>query len=135
MSVQMLSASRACLSALPRRRVQCACATDLGKRPLLENKVIDVSEPAPFSVPSSFAEADSLLSPEAKYADEWIGATPVVSIQQSTAVPDLEASVPLLPKTTEEAVDKDSDGLGAYLMQTAPVRYVLQGFALVSYLM
>lgn len=75
-------------------------------------------------MPSTYVEADALLSPEAKHADEWLPATPLVSVQKSPAVPELEASVPLLPKTAEEEVDKESEGLGAYLMQTAPVRYV-----------
>lgn len=125
MSAQVMISSRAYQSALPpRRRVQCACAPDFGKRPLLESKVLDVTEPAPFSVPSTYTEADILFPPETKHADEWLGSSPLVSVQSTggTTFAELESTVPLAPTVPDDEAKKE--GLGAYLMQSAPVRCV-----------
>jgi hypothetical protein len=125
MSARILLARRALQSVVPHRRVQCACTPDLGQRPLVENKLLDVTEPASFSVPSTFTDTGAFSS-ETRLADEWLGATPLVSVRTAagaTLADRVEPSVRLLPKSTEEASEKKDEGLGAYLLQTAPVRY------------
>jgi hypothetical protein len=109
--------------AVPRRRVQCACSPDFGQRPLLESKVLDVTE-VPYGVSPTLIESSPLLPSETKHADEWIGSSSIVSVSSTggTTFAELESCPPLVPKTEEET---DSKGLGAFLMQTPPVRCAL----------
>jgi hypothetical protein len=125
MSAQITIARHVSLAALPRRRVQCACSPDFGQRPFLENKVLDVTESA-YSVSSAFIDTDAAFSSDIAHADEWLGSLPVVSVGTTggTTFAELECSAPLVPKTDEAAVEEASEGLGAYLMQTPPVRCV-----------
>lgn len=129
MPAKVSFAKRSAQVAMRRRSVQCRCAPDV-QRPSLESKVLD---PGPFNVTSSFAETDAVLTSQAKHADEWLGSSPILSVPSTTGttLAELEVATPLLPKTAEEAVEKEPEGLGAYLMQTAPVRCgfsLLQGF-------
>lgn len=129
MAAKFMCSQRSAQVSVRRRCVECSCAPDV-QRPSLDSKVL---EPAPYRGPSSFTKTDVISSTEAKHADEWLGSSPILSVPSTggTTLVEDATTVPLLPKSIEEAVEKESEGLGDYLMRTAPVRYgysLLQGF-------